>query len=345
MAETKSNNQRVKTLLASVRKQVDSAKTELDLIDAIEEIKAFGSPLKFNLLAYYIIGSICVVIAILLGLYQYLYFQVINSEITLLMIVLAIVALGALAYVWHKKLSISKLEDYIFNKDLQLDNGLKEISVDAEEHARDLGIRFHDFNRGNYSREIRALYQGTYQGKDHTFNYYFYHFHYVDKRTTMSTDSKGRVQTKTVYDHYDRYGIYMPFTFVSNLALISKSIGGVSGYNYKPASIQFNKIYKVIAESEITAAKFLKPTVVIASEEIAQKFREVNFEFNEDTELCMSFKDCDLLTLERKCSFNDLDGFIQEIRKVHVLPKLQTALEHIHTLMNYSDNNFRKHEQ
>ncbi|WP_159566144.1 hypothetical protein [Budvicia diplopodorum] len=342
MAKTKSNNKKISELLATVRKQVDSAQTELDLIGAVEQIKAFGSPLKFNHLIIHIIGGICGLIAILLGAYQYLAFGKFDVNIMIFMAILAIAVVATLIYVWYKNQLITDLESTLFNKDLQLDNRLTKIQVDAEEYAHQLGIRFNDFNRGNYSREIYALYQGIYQGKEHAFNYHFYHFHYVDKRTTMTTDSKGRPRTRTVYDHYDRYGIYLPFNFISNLALISKSISGVSGYNYKPASIQFNKIYKVIAESEIAAAKFLKPAVVIASEEIANVFSEVNFEFNEDTELCMSFSDDDLLTLTRTCSFKNPDEFIQEIRKVHTLPKLQTALEHIHTLMAYSDNNFRK---
>lgn len=342
MAEYKSNNQKVNALLAAVRTQVANAQTETDLIKAIEDVKAFGAPIKFNHLINYIIAAVLGCLSVLGFLYLYQNGKHANNLVTFATALLVMFSIGTLTLIYSKNKKIRTLEDYIFNRDLQLDNRLTPVAVSAEQHARELGFRFHEFNRGNYSREIRALYQASYQGKEYSFDYHFYHFHYVDKRTTMHTNSKGQWRTKTVYDHYDRYGLYLPFHFISNLALISKSISGVSGYNYKPASIQFNKIYKVIAESEIAAAKFLKPTVVLACEQIAQSFREVNFEFNEETELCMSFRDDDVLTLERKHGFDRPDEFIQEIKGVQILPKLQIALEHIHTLMTYSDNNFRK---
>ncbi len=105
-------------------------------------------------------------------------------------------------------------------------------------------------------QEIRALYKGHYQGKEHSFDYHYYHCHYVDKRTTVTSNGKGGVKTKTVYDHYDRYGFYLPFRLVSNLALISKSAVDYQVRTYKPASNKFNKIYRVVADSEMKCGSF-----------------------------------------------------------------------------------------
>ncbi|GKX63730.1 hypothetical protein [Pragia fontium] len=342
MAESKNRNQRIDALLASIKERLDVAQHQEDLVQAIKLVKSFDGPLKFSHTKPYICAVLAVIAGVIIGGYQYLSYNHLSSQVVILLVLLGIGAIAALVYVWRKNSSISKLADRLFQMDLLFDNGLSQIEVDPVEQAGELASRFNEFDRGNYSQEIHGLYQGHYQGKEHAFDYYFYHFHYVDKRVTVTTDSKGRVRTRTTYDHYDRYGIYLPFTFIRHVALIGKSVSGLSGSTYKPASNKFNRLYRVVADSEMNAARFLKPSVVIACEEIAAVFSELNFEFNPQAELCMSFRDDDVITLPRNNDFNSPDGFIREVRQHNALPKLQKALEHIHTLMIYSDSNFRK---
>lgn len=345
MAEPKNRNQRIDALLASVKERVNTAQNQEDLVQAIELIKAFGEPLKYDHTKFYILSALSFICAVAIGGYRQLYYGHLDASTVFMMIALFVVGVAILIYVWRKRSAIGNLADRLFHLDLLFDNGLQEAAIDAENQASSLMCRFHEFNRGNYSQEIRALYKGRYQGKEHSFDYHYYHFHYVDKRTTVTSNGKGGVKTKTVYDHYDRYGFYLPFRLVSNLALISKPVSGLSGRTYKPASNKFNKIYRVVADSEMNAARFLKPMVVIASEEITSTFSELNVEFNENAELCMSFRDSNVLFLPRSVCFNTPDDFIKQVKQNNVLPKLQKALEHIHTLMTYSDSNFRKKDE
>ncbi|WP_140920611.1 hypothetical protein [Limnobaculum xujianqingii] len=342
MVEPKTHNQKLSALLTSVKEKVNAAQDQQQLIDAIEQVKAFGGPLKFNHGKRYAVAIVAVLAGLIIAGIQWYQYRHLSSGTTILLVLLAITAIAMMVWSWRKNSSIGNLADELFQQDLLFDNGLQQVSVEPEAAASELMSRFHEFNRGNYSQEIKALYQGHYQGKEHAFDYHFYHFHYVDKRTTVTTDSKGRPRTRTTYDHYDRYGIYLPFIYVSNLALVGKSVSGLSGSIYKPASNRFNKLYRVVGDSEMTAAKFLKPALVLACEDIAATMSELNFEFNPQAELCMSFRDSDVITLQRSSDFNAPDDFIQLIRQHNKLPKLKAALVHIETLMVYSDSNFRK---
>lgn len=92
----------------------------------------------------------------------------------------------------------------------------------------------------------------------------------------------------------------------------------------------------------MVAARFLMPAVVLTCEEAANEFESLNLEFSSVAGLCMSFDDDNVVYGDPQFDFNSPDDFMCEVREYNPLPKLRTALEFIHTLMMFSDNNFRK---
>ncbi|WP_375709322.1 DUF3137 domain-containing protein [Escherichia coli] len=195
-----------------------------------------------------------------------------------------------------ENVDVQSISRRLFFRALLFDNKLKEITSEFVPIESRLFNNYCEFNRGNYSRSITEGYTGRYQGNTYAFDYIFYHFHYVDKRTERITDSEGRSTFQTFHYHYDRYGIELDFRLVRLLAITSKSIYGFDGKRYKTSSNRFNRHFRVITGDEMTAARFLKPAVVLVCEEITNKFRELNLEFNKQGGLIMSFDNKKVLT-------------------------------------------------
>lgn len=338
-----SHNKKVIEFVNDLQGQLTQATTIQDLTSIIADVRQANLSLKLDHRLHYICAAFFLMAGISTAIYQIAHYGTLQTPATFAVVALSLLFIGSLAWVFVQKKQITHLSDALYTKNLLIDNKLTQIDVEAESHAKELGAQFYEFNRGNYSRKIEALYQGDYQGSEHQFNYHFYHFHYVDRRTEVTTDSKGRTRTRTVYDHYHRYGIYLPFPYVSNLAILSNNLS-IKGQRFKPASNRFNKRFKVFTDDQFTAAKFLKPAVVLTLEEAAEKLKAINLEFNAQNQLCFSVDDRNILALHRQYGIEEPDNFINEIEQHQTLPKLHIMLELIHNLMTSSDNNFERND-
>ncbi|TKB50299.1 DUF3137 domain-containing protein [Ferrimonas sediminicola] len=250
--------------------------------------------------------------------------------------------LGVGLYLWLRKRKHWRdpVSDRIQHLDILFNNNLLQERVDATGKARQLGRLFRDFDRGNYSREIRALYSGDCTGEVHDFGYQLYHFHYVDKRTETYTDSDGKTRTRTRYDHYDRYGVLLAFPFAKGVSLDGDSRLRFYGDKYTSASNAFNRAFKVRARDQMEAARLLTPAVVELLTEFGSRFRQPVIEITDKGKMCIAFDDKDLLKLERRHGLDQPDAFKEEIAGHAKLEKLDTLLEMVHNLMRLSDNNF-----
>ncbi|MBV1934609.1 MAG: hypothetical protein KUG59_07955 [Parvibaculaceae bacterium] len=238
-------------------------------------------------------------------------------------------ALGIFGFA--RDFKVDSISKKMFAQDVLYDNQMTPVTTGLDDQAKSLAQSFGEFRRGDHKRGFKQVLQSHFSGEEHSFTYRYFHFHYVDKRN----GSKG-----STYYHYDRYGLLVQFDFAQSMAIQNYERQKNWGNKFKTASIRFNKIYKVDAASEMDAAKFLKPKVVVALEDIHHHFYKPNFEFSPTGELCMSFDDSDLILLQRKHGLNAPDQFIKELQKDNLPKQLQIALEHIHTLMKYSDSNF-----
>ncbi|WJG08604.1 hypothetical protein [Aliiglaciecola sp. LCG003] len=243
--------------------------------------------------------------------------------------------------VFSRARQLSSLAKMAFFKDALFDN---HIIKKPNPSSREMSRHFAEFLRGNHSREFREFYAGEYVGSEHNFNFSYFHYHYVDKRieTYVTTDSKGRttVRTRTVYDHFDRYGIIVPFSFYQNIQIIGDSLAQLYPEKYFTGSVQFARKFKVRAGDQFIAAKFLKPAVVVAIEDIAQVLGRLNIELNTTGELCISFTDDNVLSVKQRYDLKQPVEFYQELVANTELRKLQSTLDFIHQLMKHSDSNF-----
>lgn len=339
---TTPHDQKLTALLQQISHKVEAAQSKDDLIATIAQVKDFGGPLKFKHSRHKLLALIAGLIAAVTGLFADEIYAQWHHSTTPFTIFFALCTAGLLFYMWRKSASVHSLAKRLYLRALLFDNHLRELTSEISILESRLFADYAEFRRGNYSRKITEGYEGHYQGDTHAFDYAFYHFHYVDQRTETETDSKGNTKTRTVYDHYDRYGIALDFRLVRQLAITGKAISGFKGERYKPSSNRFNRLFKVAAGDEMAAARFLQPAVVLACEEAATHFKVLNLEFNGDGGLCMSFDNNKVVYGEPQYDFNAPDGFMREVGTVNVLPELRAALEFIHTLMVFSDNNFRK---
>jgi hypothetical protein len=251
--------------------------------------------------------------------------------------VLTSLVFAILIYVRRDK--INSLSDALYKRDVYLDNAWQTKEYHGKRLAAELGQQFSEFRRGNHLREISWLVKGHFQGPEHQFEYHAYNFHYVDRRQVTTTDSKGRTRTRTVYDHHYRYGLYLPFEFVHDIAIYSSWFGSLFSASYKPASVEFNRKFKVKAQNELVAAKFLKPAVVIEIEDMGKELSELNLEFSSSGHLCVSYAQ-NICSWKRQYGLDNPEQFLREIEGDQTLTRLHNTLNRIHTLMRHSDSNF-----
>lgn len=336
------HDQKLTELLHQISRNIEMAQSKDELIAIISHVKSFGGPLKFRHSRYKLLALFTGLITLATGLFSDDFYIKFHYQSTAFTIFFALCTVALIFFMWRKSARVRSLAERLYLRALLFDNQLYELTSELSSFESQLFNDYCEFRRGNYSRKIKKGYRGNYKGSLHTFDYTVYHFHYVDKRTKYVTGSNGNTRARTVYDHYNRYGIALEFRFVSLLAITGKSISGFKGKCYKTSSNQFNRLFKVVAQDDMVAARFLMPAVVLACEEAANEFESLNLEFSSVAGLCMSFEDGDVVYGDSQFDFNSPDDFMCEVREYNSLPKLRAALEFIHTLMMYSDNNFRK---
>lgn len=335
---TTEHDRNLSEFIQKISLAVETAQTKDELISVIDQVKAFGHPLRFKHSRYKLLAVITSFIAIVTRLFSDKIYALWNYSTIPLYVFLTFCTIALIFLMCREDVDVQSISRRLFFRATLFDNNLKELTSEFATIKSRLFKSYCEFKRGNYSRSITEGYTGHYQGNTYAFDYIFYHFHYVDKRTERKTDSEGH----TVHYHYDRYGIELNFRLVRQLAIASELFCGFGGKRYKTSSNHFNRHFKVITGDEMTAARFLKPAVVLVCEEIADKFKGLNLEFNKQGGLTMSFDNKKVLHRRRQFDLNYPDEFIHEISEKNSLPELYAALDFIHTLMLFSDNNFRE---
>jgi len=338
------NNKALISLLKNIKRQVSLSRSRQELDAVISELKSFSGSYQLNTKAYWITFTVVLLATGLLSYWDWSQRQHFQQSTWIIIAAGGALTLLSCITAYYPHHLMAKVSHALLQRDGLLDNNLTPVTFNGKATARQFQQRFSEFHRGNYSREIQELFKGSYQGDEYSFEYYYYHFHYVDERivTETYTDSNGRVRTRTrrEYDHYDRYGLILPFGLLRNFAVIGFSLPGAGKATYKPASNRFNKVFKVVAASEIEAAKAMKPTVVVAFEELSNVLSKVNFEVNDAADLCLSFADKDLIATPNKVKISEFEAFIEALEGEQEFEKLKAALSHVHYVMTKLDSNF-----
>lgn len=339
------SNKVIQKRMGEIDRGIANANSEKDLLDLLDKVIAYNHPLKYNNTAQLVAGSGFLIASAMYFLYKYKFSYSVTGIDYIISGSAVLVGLIFFIYAWSRNNSVSSLSDEIFNKDLLFDNNIRPKNVNGKDYAEQLKGSLCEFNRGNYSREIEFLAEGNYAGNEHSLNFNYYCFHYVDQRLEVVVTPNGKggttTSTRTVYDHYRRYGILLDFEFASSLIICSNSPGVKYKDAFSPASLVFRKNYSVSCNDQLKAAKFLKPATVLKFEEVATDFNHVNFEVNANGAACISVED-NLLDVQHKYGLDEPSLFRQEIAQNNELKKLNTLLDFAHYLMKQSDNNFKK---
>ena len=326
-------NSQLSTLIENMEQALQEATTQ-EQVHAVAKMAAdFGEPIVYDNASYYF-TALALFAAVGIG-----YISTASPWYFLL----AIPCIIVIALPLTRSSNIKKLMNAIYLQDAMLDNGLtKGVAPTVNDAIRS----FSEFSRGNHTRYFTCYYNGSYSGRDHSFDFDAYCYHYVDKKrvTYPVRDRNGKIafKTRTDFTHHDRYGIIVPgFVFIRNLQVLDYGVPEHYKHRYKPSSIAFNKLFKVYAEDEMEAARVLKPSVVIAFEELGRHMYGLNIDFNKHGELCLSFSDSDMLKAQPSVSVENPVCFYETLLKHTDFHKMNASLEFIHELMRHTDSNFK----
>lgn len=252
-----------------------------------------------------------------------------------------LLVIGGLLWFWLRKRAKWRdpISEQIFLLDALFNNDLKPVKCDGKSLAKALGQEFAEFIRGNDIRQIKALYEGKYQGDEHSFEYQLYCFHYVKKRTQTYTDSNGNTKTRTVRDHFYRHGFLVDFPYVKSLSLDADQSINFHGEKYRGTSNEFNRVFKVRAVDPLSAARLLSPVLEERLVTFAKTFKSPTLEISHQGRLCVAVQD-NLLSIKRKHGLDNPGEFAEEVAGHTELQEVQAILDLMHELMRYSDNNF-----
>lgn len=322
------HDRKLRAFFRLISEMIEAAQSKEDLVAVINHTNTAGGSLKFEHHRLKLLSLVCCLCAAATEVFSVEIYTQWQCSAIPFTVFFACCTVVLLIYMLLENAEVSFLSQRLYLRALLFDNGLHELKAELPALERQLFSDYYEFRRGDISREITAGYKGYYQGGTHSFDYTFYQFHYINLE-----------KKKSASDHY-RYGIVLNFRFVCRLTIAGKAITGVKGKCYRTPSCLFNQHFKVFAHDEMVAARFLKSSVVLAFEEITTVFKSLNLEFNRTGGLCMSFDNKEVVDGKPQYDFNAPGEFKHEIRAFNPLHELHTALEFIHALMVFSDNNF-----
>lgn len=263
----------------------------------------------------------------------------------LIYFVLLILTVIVLGEVFCQENSIDSLSSDLFFKSLKIANGIEDHVLKPGE-VHDLGTTFSEFQRGNYSRHFAQ--EWRVKSSEQSRPALYYRFHYVDQytRVVSEPDGKGGVRTRTVteFTHYDRYGLVFDFPYALGLSINSsgKTLNPVS---YKPAYSEFCERFTIGANSELEAAKFLKPALVEQVVNLSHYFTRLNIQISNQGQMLIAFSEPMLSECKQQYSLREPQLFYQELQQNSVIENLKAANELLDVFTHYLDNNFQEEPQ
>ncbi|WP_422403162.1 hypothetical protein [Pseudomonas sp. GZD-209] len=359
MIQLNTHNARLKRTLQAASHTARTATTKQQLLVAVDAMAAFYGNMKFDNRLPWLIALLCGPLAIAsitgyLQAYEPLLAplaKLLGQSLPQLASNLTLGLLGAAVFslivLYQRRKLIPNLAHDLAERSSLITAGLQEIPVTDSQLLEGLQTEFRDYVRGNHKRFLRRAVQGHYQGRLHSFNYRWYHLHYVDKQTHQETESdgKGGTTSKTVtsYQEYDRYSLVIDFPWVQGIALGGGS-GGRSSmvdmeHNFKTASSDFDRAFSLTGSSAMACARFAKPVTVLHLIDLHRQLDTPNLEFSQHGRLCLSSND-NPLAFKLTCELTRASDFRLLIDHGVHLPQLSALLDAVHTLAEQHDDNF-----
>lgn len=342
----KTFNKRLGILIAGSVARIQVARSKDDVLAVVRAFRKFerkgrvGFDHRNLYLAFLILLGLSVLIWLAAWYFVFARPGFDDDDIPFFLILNLAVLAAPLFWVSRKNNRLGLLSDQIAERWLWLDRGLEDKSFLIASLWPHWRYTFGEFAHGDEDRHLVACLSGRYLGDEHEFEYFYYTFEYtVVKDVTLYDPARKRMNHNEMRTVERRYGIVCDFPYARGIAVVGG--GGEFAYpaNWKTASLAFNKRFRVLAGSEQDAARFLTPAMLLALEKMAPVLSHMNLEINSQGRLCLSFSN-DLLKIARSSSLVHPSRFELRLQQEAAAPIFMMALQLIHTLLKYSDNNF-----
>jgi hypothetical protein len=212
--------------------------------------------------------------------------------------------------------SIKRVGDQLYVRAVAINAGIeRDYSFNGKSYWRELKSLFPLFNCGDDSQSITKRYLG---GVDST-PFTLFEFKYVNVTTHYTTDSNGNSRQSKSRNTIYKYGMLVQFANFNYLCLNAKRFSA----KWDSASRAFNKLFKVRCATEIQAAKFFGPKVVLA---FADNFSFIKLmDVSPQSVACFELPKNIFPTQVKKPSLRKPSDFVQQLSHPAEIPMLEKA--------------------
>jgi len=310
-----SRNKTLKAHLGELKAHAITAKSKDDIDRVAQHISQFSqrSTYKFNhTLA--IIGLVLAGLSSLLSFWAQMDFS--YDQRIWMRIGGFVVGVVCLTNIWMRLASIKRVGDQLYVRAVAINAGIeRDYSFNGKSYWRELKSLFPLFNCGEDSQSITKRYIG---GVDST-PFTLFEFKYVNVTTHYTTDSNGNSRQSKSRNTIYKYGMVVQFANFNYLCLNAKRFSG----KWDSASRTFNKLFKVRCATEIQAAKFFDPKVVLA---FADNFTFIkSMDVTRQSVACFELPKNIFPTQVKKPSLRKPTEFVQQLTHPTEIPLLEKA--------------------
>ncbi len=332
----------LKQTINKIDEKIKKVNTKEELNEVLEIIKSYKKPFIYENNKYFLISGFLFLFILLYNIYFLWEWNdgwTDSNSLALGLIVLLGVPIYLLLTPFIRNMKIKNIENAIYKIDMMLDNNIRKDTVLSHYY---LNNNYFGFNRGNYKNMLKETYIiSNFQANTYLLEAKLFNYHYINKRTQTYKCGKSTC-TRTVYDHYDKYGIEVDFENISNIVITADIFSVNLPQTFKTASINFNKKFQIKCEDEFTAVKFLQPSLIVYLEDLTKEYKYLSFQFL-NNKLCIMFSNFDVLpnSTSRKYGLDSPEEFIKELNGFTKMEKLLKLLNAIDYMLSKAENNFK----
>lgn len=313
-------------LIDEIDFQLGLANNAEDVHRAVKQAVDFGKATNPYLFRLSLIAIVVIFLVIM-------FTQMENTALALFITALTLAGLfswASLVLKERKTLITTSKKAYVL--DAICDRGM---TISLPPRLDEIGYEFGELRQGNYKRELVIWAEGELPMPESPIRYQFFRLSFTDK--VEKKDSRGRTYTR--YYHYERDGLIFPLDSVEALHIKSTDITPAYYHPYRSESISFNSKFLVYDLDQRTAAKFLKPSVLLAIESLSKHYKDINIEISEKGRLCISFP-AETIIGQPTFDLSKPALFYRELQYHNKTSGLEKVVECYKELVRHSDNNF-----
>jgi hypothetical protein len=317
-------------MLEDVQQQVKAAKSNADLLKAIDVVRLYPGTLSSD-------NTLQIILIIAGTLLMVILFSRMGPNPSMGEALLFFGGAGlffaGFCVMLGRSGNFQNISSEIIECSSYFTNGFGRLDFDSEQGLKILQKEFSDFSQGVRQKVLIAL-SGRYVGRVHALQCQIFKIRYCKNNYDSSDDKQGK-------DYEDRTSIVIDFPWVRN---VLASTGSVSRVRFPVAwetvSSEFSSRFFLAGKDQLECARFATPATLQLLLEMADKFTRLNLEFSAVGRLSMSFSTDILQNSVKGINLMQRDAFKTLVEHGVELPLLQEALLMVHKLAELHDNNF-----